>query len=78
MPASYYRLVISGCVTRNFWRIEFEPTKVTHVSAIYNGPLYGLTNQRFKPAYQAAVGEKEASKQSVTGHTNEAFSDEVL
>jgi len=51
---------------------------VTHVSAIYNGPLYGLTNQRFKPAYQAAVGERESSKQSVSGHTNEAFSDEVL
>jgi len=51
---------------------------VTHVSAIYNGPLYGLTNQRFKPAYQAAVGEQKCGKQSVTGHTNEAFSDEVL
>jgi len=55
---------------------------VSHSSSIYNGFLYGLTNQRFQPSYQATVTCKKSTAASaennVTGMTNEAFTDDVL
>lgn len=59
---------------------------VSHLSPVYNGFLYGLTNQRFQPSYQATVLCKKSTAASattqadnnVTGIPNEAFTDDVL
>lgn len=55
---------------------------VSHLSSIYNGFLYGLTNQRFQPSYQATVSCNKstaaATDNNVTGIPNEAFTDDVL
>ena len=58
---------------------------VTHLSSIYNGFLYGLTNQRFQPSYRATVSchsqQSAVDKRrqvAVVGVPNEAFSDDVL
>lgn len=52
---------------------------VGQLSTIYNGFIYGLTNQRIQPNYQDVCGTKRKSKlTAVMGETNAAFSDDVL